>query len=167
MPQILRTNYRKTGGIVGVLAFGGHLLSTCMFGDSQGFRIDQYPNGGFWYISVSGSLGDDAVGTAAYRRAWCDSTYGLMSRWNGNPASGYVWYPMGIDVFSFSDQGLISADVSGVNMGELIHVSNEGSIVMASIVWRTVQGAEPFCSISLRGTCQFRAHMWGFVVSAP
>lgn len=171
--QILRTNYRKTGGAQDILAFGGHLLSTCMFGDSAGFRIDQYPNGGFMYISVSGSIqGAEATaamwntsGPTGCSRAWIDSTYGLISRWNGNPAEGYVFYPVEIDLLSFSDVGLAAGNQS-VPMAEYIHYSHSGSIIFVSMLYRVV-GEEPWASMSMRGTAEFKAHMWGFIISAP
>ena len=168
--NLLRTNYRKTGGSQNITAIAGHLLSASAFGGA-GFKLDQYPNGGFMVMSVSGSIqGAEATagmyqtsGPTGCSRAWIDSTYGLMSRFNGNPVSGYQFHPFGFRFYSFSGVGYAAAEQS-IPRPFMKHVSHSGSLIFVSIL---LQLPESAMSFSARGTAEFKAEVWGFIISAP
>ena len=169
---ILRTNYRKTGGTLDVTAVGGHMMSTCAWGDSAGFRIADFPNGGFMFFSASGSIQAaevtagmiDGGSLAGVTRAWIDSTYGLMSRFNGNPVSGYRFFPVGFRFLSYSNVGVAAGDPS-VPFAHIVGVSYlSGSCLLVSIA---IEYAVSGMSVSLRGTAEFKGEVWGFIISAP
>ena len=169
--KYLRTNYRRTGGQLDIVAVGAHMLSTCMFGDSVGHN---YPNAGFMVFSVSGSIqgaevtggmidGGSLVGVS---EAWIDSTYGLMSRYYGDGQfdSGYKFMPVGFRFLSFSDVGMADHDAS-IPIANMVGVSYlSQSLLLVSLA---IQLAASGLSVCLRGTAEFKAAVWGFIISSP
>lgn len=157
----LRTNYRKTGGILDITAIGGGIPAGVAQGQSG--PTDMY--GGLVYItSFSGRFNTASAASYCFE----ESTYGLLSFFYGanSPGSGYLFRPLGINWVSISDVAF-SAGAQSLAVPGPFRVTFSSSLFQVKVAKNVnVLGSGIPSYRSFSGE-QFLCDVWGLIISGP
>lgn len=168
--SVLRTNYRKTGGVLDITAIGGGFPRS-PGGGGGGTNL---PYGGFIYVlSYCCSIGGS---TNTFSNALHDSTYGLLSWYftSQSPGSGYKFLPLGYRWKSISDVKIGSMGVS-YSMGQGNYTPIHNTMSWTDSIF-LMQFAKPMVAgVATGSATTFGSYsgeealldIWGFIVSGP
>lgn len=163
--QYLRTNYRKTGGVVDITGIGGgYPLASATNGAGT-----TTPYGGFVYVtSFAGSWGGS---TRTFSNELADSAYGIMSLFYGSGQfdSGYKFLPIGFNWRSVSDWGFSTDSLSNAALPDPKGISiafTDSIFRIFGVKAQNIGSGSAVSYLSFSGE-EVLLDIWGFIVSSP
>lgn len=179
--QHLRTNYRRTGGVLDINALGGYMPWASIHGGSG--MNPALPYGGFMMVSWHGStmcggtgsdLGDLCVDGLS--GCWVQSAAGLMSAFYGSDQAcalggGYAFMPVGCYIMSLTGAALTDGGTFGSQQTIFAGRRGYGALLsasaMPSIAWIRIYKGSISGTISCASECAIGITVWGFIISGP
>lgn len=155
---VLRTNYRRTGGTLDILAFGGGYTSA----SAQSGVGTNLPYGGFVYIKSYALCVSNLTGNAV-----AESTHGVMSFYYGSAKfpDGYRFLPLNILVRSGISN--LSDGASAWNGASLPVIWAPTWSTSALSIWIVNCFGFSDSLLATLSNMAFLADVWGFIISSP
>lgn len=168
----LRTNYRKTGGILDIVAIGGGYpyTSQATAGKTAGSG-PPHSYGGFIWLSWTGTIinASDNASVLGISSRWVESTYGLMQSYYGDTVydSGYAFLPIIAHFMSVSGLVMTAGGVDDSFVGFVCtSFRHSGSYAVFTPLVLAMDAASDASFLSLSGaTADFQ--IGGFIISSP